>query len=371
MGRNQPCWCGSGEKYKRCHLNREEGEEIKPWEIEHSFKKAFGAKYCSVPNTLKNECNGNVVRAHSVSKSMNLKKIERNGHVYAFIPSIKNLIKCHGLLRPELYGINKASTFTGFCAYHDKQIFLPLEDQEFVGSKEQCFLLAYRAHAREHFTKKCSSELLDFIKQLDRGESPLEQIYIQNMASAYSSGTEAGVRDGIIYNNKLEAILTTRNFTNINAYIINFKKTPSVLCSAGIFPEYDFYGNHLQDVFDLEATHDLLTFSTIVTKNGGAAVFTWLNDIDSKGNCEKFINSLKAINQDKITSSLIRFFFEFCENIFMEPKWWESLEKSKQDSLISRVLSAAFLLEVRNANCLCDDNLSFDDWELINTREIK
>lgn len=88
IGRNQPCWCGSGKKYKKCHLNREAEEEIKLWEAEQSFKKAYGSKYCTVPDTLKNECNGNIVRAHSVSKSMNLKKIARNGHVYAFIPSI-------------------------------------------------------------------------------------------------------------------------------------------------------------------------------------------------------------------------------------------------------------------------------------------
>jgi len=371
IGRNQPCWCGSGKKYKKCHLYREEQEQIKPWEAEQSFKKAFGAKYCSVPDTLKKECNGNIVRAHSVSKSMNLKKIARDGHVYAFIPSIENLTKNHGVLRPELYGINKASTFTGFCAYHDKQIFLPLEDQEFIGSKEQSFLLAYRAQAREHFTKKSSSKLLDFIKQADRGKSLPEQFHIQNMASAHTLGTDAGVRDGIIYKNKFDAILTSQNFTNINAYILEFKKTPSVLCSAGIFPECDFYGNRLQDLFDLEMTPDLLTFSTIVTKKGGAAVFTWLNDNDSKGNCEKFIDSLKAIAPDKITSSLFRFFFEFCENIFMEPRWWESLDKSKQDSLIYRILNAAFLLEVKNPNCLLDDNLFFDDWELINSRELK
>jgi uncharacterized protein YecA (UPF0149 family) len=23
-GRNEPCWCGSGKKYKKCHLPREE-----------------------------------------------------------------------------------------------------------------------------------------------------------------------------------------------------------------------------------------------------------------------------------------------------------------------------------------------------------
>jgi uncharacterized protein YecA (UPF0149 family) len=33
-GRNEPCWCGSGKKYKKCHLHTEE--------------KAAAAKACSL-----------------------------------------------------------------------------------------------------------------------------------------------------------------------------------------------------------------------------------------------------------------------------------------------------------------------------------
>ncbi|MSR83007.1 MAG: hypothetical protein EXS58_08795 [Candidatus Latescibacteria bacterium] len=24
LGRNEPCWCGSGKKYKKCHLNEDQ-----------------------------------------------------------------------------------------------------------------------------------------------------------------------------------------------------------------------------------------------------------------------------------------------------------------------------------------------------------
>lgn len=220
IGRNDPCWCGSGKKFKKCHLNRQEQEMIKPWEAIQNLGKAFGAKYCSVPDNMQIECRGNIVRAHSVSKSLNLKKIERNGHVYAFIPSFENLTKNNGVLQPELYGINKASTFTGFCAHHDNIIFSPLEDAEFIGSKEQCFLLAYRAHARKYFTKTSSANLVDFMKQADRGRSHPEQMDIQNMAFHHSLGVDAGVRDVTIYKKKLENILNLKDFNKVNAFII-------------------------------------------------------------------------------------------------------------------------------------------------------
>jgi SEC-C motif-containing protein len=27
LGRNDPCWCGSGKKYKRCHLGKDSAEQ--------------------------------------------------------------------------------------------------------------------------------------------------------------------------------------------------------------------------------------------------------------------------------------------------------------------------------------------------------
>ena len=34
LGRNKPCWCGSGRKYKVCHL----GRETLPLAENHSFR---------------------------------------------------------------------------------------------------------------------------------------------------------------------------------------------------------------------------------------------------------------------------------------------------------------------------------------------
>jgi SEC-C motif len=34
LGRNEPCWCGSGKKYKKCHLDRENQPPVHPWEVD-------------------------------------------------------------------------------------------------------------------------------------------------------------------------------------------------------------------------------------------------------------------------------------------------------------------------------------------------
>jgi hypothetical protein len=78
IGRNDPCWCGSGLKYKKCHLNK----EIKAYEINNNFKKSLKHKTCKVPSSLQYECADTIIKAHTISKSANLKNIARDGKVY-------------------------------------------------------------------------------------------------------------------------------------------------------------------------------------------------------------------------------------------------------------------------------------------------
>jgi SEC-C motif len=369
IGRNDPCWCGSGKKYKKCHLNRQQENRIQPWEIMNATKN-ISSKYCSVPTNLKSKCCGDIINAHTVSKSANLKKISRDGHVYAFLPTFEKLNKHNGVAPAELVGINKASTFTGFCAFHDKEIFSLIEDQEFIASKEQCFLLAYRALAREIFAKKNVSNLLPFFKKLDQGRISDVQQEIQMVADAFSQGTLAGMNTIESYKNKFDDILNNNDFADVKACIINFRNMPNVLCSGGIFPEYDFQGNRLQDLSDLGSTPDFLTFSTIATTNGGAVVFCWINDSGKEGNSEKLVNSLKKLDGNDLTNSLIRLFFEHCENIFIAPLWWESLEEDQKQSLTNRLLISGSVAHERSPSCLCDDGFKFDNWTAINIQEL-
>ena len=140
IGRNEPCWCGSGKKFKRCHLERDKQKPSSLWENDKELRKAFSSKVCSTPEDWHIDCSKQISKAHTVPKSGSLRKIARKGLVYAFVPSLENLKKNNGVFVPELIGINKASTFSGFCSYHDGVIFSPVEQKPFVGSPEQCFL---------------------------------------------------------------------------------------------------------------------------------------------------------------------------------------------------------------------------------------
>ena len=363
LGRNDVCWCGSGRKYKICHLDRATQTPIQPWEASKKFKQAFSAEICLVPEAWQNECKGRISQAHTVPKSGSLKRIARKGHVYSFDPSLENLRKNQGKLVPKLFGIRKASTFTGFCARHDSVIFAPLEQQKFCGTSEQCFLLGYRALAREFYTKRAATRLQGLYRDKDKGKTPAEQGQIQSMAQLHNIGLKAALQDTDHYKSLYDGLLESREYKTVRAYIIEFETAPPVMCSGAVYPEQDFGGVKLQDVADIRNTPDLLCFTSFHGGERGAVAFSWL--VESDRTCRAFVESLRAIPNEFVTAALSRFFFTHCENVHIEPDWWESLSEETRNAVIERVKESADPIEARPKAVLADDGVAYDPWPII------
>ena len=108
---------------------------------------------CLVPPPWKGDCNAKIGNAHTVPQA-SLGRIAEEGHVLSFVQSAVAMMEHGSAAPPQRRGIRRASTFTGFCTKHDNAVFVPLEKAPFEGTKEQCFLLAYRALARELYLKR-------------------------------------------------------------------------------------------------------------------------------------------------------------------------------------------------------------------------
>lgn len=368
LGRNSLCWCGSSKKYKKCHLGREGQAPLNPWDASKKFRKEFGVRDCLVPDELKSDCSGTIIKVHTVPKSGSLKQIARNGHLYSIKPSPENIQMHKGRILPEILGINEASTFTGFCSVHDNTIFTKLEDQPFIGTQEQCFLLGYRAIARELFTKKAAGALQPLLRQADKGKSLHEQMSIQAFANLVGTGVSTGLNDIELHKSSYDQVLLGQDFRNVRACIISLDSPPPVMCSGGTFLEQDFNGNDLQDVGNLTITLDLITFTSFYGGTNGVVVFTWLPQSDST--CLRFIESLNSLSQSEMGSALTRFFFEFCENLHIRPDWWEGLAQSSRTALVTRLTNSANPMLARRSGILTDDGLRFQEWEVSGTRAL-
>ena len=358
IGRNEPCWCGSGKKYKFCHLDRENQTPIPVREHFEEIKQNFATKTCLAPSAWLGECKGKIVRAHTVPKSGSLRKIARNGHVYSFVPSLEYVEKNHGP-GPTLWGVNKASTFFGFCSHHDNTIFSSLENQAFSGTPEQCFLLGYRALALELY-KKCAADKTDSLQDADKGKPLIEQIKIQLMYQRYKMGIEEALKDLNHLKSISDKMLVKREFDKIRAYIIELENPPPVMGSGGFDPLQDFEGLKLQDIVNPSKFPDTLYFTSFYGGERGVVAFIWLPESDPS--CCAFIKSLDAIPDKLITAALLRFFFQHCENLHINPDWWESLPTENSDALVKRFRTA--ITEQLPTGVLTNDGVTYQPWTI-------
>ncbi len=114
-----------------------------------SFLK--GSFFKSIKTNLKNcwppngSCNSKPIKAHSIQNSRVLELLNSNGHL--IMPQEKFVHKGEiPIVGFSEIGRNEASTFTGLCGTHDKEIFAPIDDFELdLNNSQQLFLLAYRS----------------------------------------------------------------------------------------------------------------------------------------------------------------------------------------------------------------------------------
>ncbi len=356
--RNDPCWCNSGEKYKNCHLDRSREAPLKIHEYIKVMRKFFDKGRCLHPEADPTVCVGPIVKAHTIQKNGGLSRIASNGHVYTFF-SEKNLSKDF-LISPSLVGIQKASTFTGFCAFHDSTTFAPVETHPFQSIPQHTFLLGYRTLCHEFYKKKMNIDRYQYQQRnIDKGKSPLEQMEIQYQLRYLKDGNIIGLNELAHYKAQYDQVLRTGDFLNISFYVIELSNTPDFLCSSPHMPDYDFAGRTLQDVFDMVNIVDHFTYCLIATHTGGAAVFSWLGKSEA---AEQFVKSLHALSDQEITHALVRFTFEYLENIFVSPTWWDNLDATAQRSLLNRQMAGLPHAPDRTANCLKDDGVRVVNW---------
>ena len=291
-------------------------------------------KRCSAPSAWRQQCSKAFVKAHTVPRA-SLKRIAASGHVLSFVPNAANLERYGTALRPQQLGVGRASTFTGFCSRHDDAIFAPLEKRTFTGTSEQCFLLAYRALARELHLKRATLEYWDARFGKTKPGVEFAPPVARSMLSGFLRGTRKGEADMTSHKRDYDEVLLAENYEDVRAHVIELSDPPAVMCSGGIVPEHTFLGEQLIDLVHHRGRLSLLSVSSFADGARGFVVFAWLED--GSNYCERLVKSVNQLSDIDLTSSLIRFVFECCENVHMRPSWWEGLPASVQDELVVRM----------------------------------
>ena len=359
LGRNDKCWCGSDLKFKRCHLDREKQKPISKGESITSYNNLMKREKCYVPQEIQSECS-KIINSHTVSKSSGLADIADNtNHVLGLKQNFATFSRNKGKLKFEKIGINKASTFKGFCAKHDKTLFSSFEDHPFIGTEEQCFGLTYRALAREIYAKEAALSHVDFMKQGDKGKTLFYQIDIQENIKCYEMGTKKAIKELSELKNNLDNIMLKRSYRPLTYLVIESSKPIPIVVSSIVYPMYDFEGYLIQDLFNLEITPEHLIFNAFCSNGKGFVLFSWLQDNKI---IEGFINSLIKLNSERIFSALVRFFFSSAENSFISPEWWHNLSTDQKTKIEELIMFDVGAFSPMTDNILADNRIEFSGW---------
>ena len=363
LGRNDKCWCGSGLKFKRCHLDREREKPLSKGEIIEFEKNVSKREKCYAPKKLTTDCNS-IIKSHTISKSSGLSDIADNtNHVLGLKQNLTNFQKNKGNPRFEKIGINKASIFKGFCEKHDNLLFSCFEDRNspFLGTKLQCTALAYRSVAKEIYAKENAIEYTLFMREnADRGLPLFLQIKKQELIYANRLGLEIAIFE--LY--KLKEILDIEILNNTsdcyNFLVLESSSIIPIVSSSITNPTYDFQSNYLQSLATLDKAAEQVIFNAFNSNGKGFLVFSWLRNSDV---IERFINSLIKIPKSNMFSYLVNFLFSSAENIFISPHWWDMLEAVEKKKIEALFKLGSDYIEGRS-NLLADNNITFQGWEV-------
>jgi len=356
-GRNDSCWCGSGKKYKHCHLDRENATPMTRADLEAHRKQIGAIAKCLAKNLDDAPCSPRIVSAHTISKSGSLKQIAEDGHVMGSKVTLSALIENSGRLTLSKVGINKASTFTGFCARHDKQLFAPLEDHPVILSDQQLFLLAYRSISRELFFKETNSRTADLMRQADRGMEEVLQFMVQQTASGFAAGVDLALKELNFIKTKMDEILKSSEFSKMHHFVVELSSIPSILVSSSTQPEFDFNGTRLQSFGRAESPMNHIIFNCISYDNAGCFVFSWIEEHNEI--CRKFIDTLACLEKFELANALVRFSYSYAENTWASPAWWRSRDELVKEDVSDRLQHGTPMSPHRPA-CLVTNGINFD-----------
>ena len=355
--RNELCWCGSGKKFKRCHLRREEQSPLSRQQVWEAFREAQWSGSCLHPCT--DECTGEPVRSHTVDRGVSLQAIAENGHVLGY------RVRPFNPKAPVEFGevgIHQASTFPGFCGYHDNATFRPIENRVLIPTAEQAALVAFRALCLELHKKKAVIAITNEVfREADRGRSPAHQVAHQEYVTRYLGSSDLGLRDLETHKARFDAMVRSNDFAHVEFLAVFFREAPRVVWSGAVYPEHDFRGRLLQDLHD-PAPAEGVFHASLATGDSGLFLLVWLAGASAP---RALAQSLMSLPDPTIGPAILRFAFEYCENLYVSPVWWEALTEAEQHRLDERFLDAVDPRVERSAGVLVDDGLTLTPGEVV------
>ncbi|NQY79019.1 MAG: hypothetical protein HRT47_01780 [Candidatus Caenarcaniphilales bacterium] len=258
-------------------------------------------------------CEDNIIQAHSISKKF-LRKIAKNGRVISIAPSSGDF---------EEIGIRQASTFRGFCGYHDKELFKCFEDHNFdFTNPEHIEKLSLRTLSKEYLLK------------MNCINSQAEKFDTHHNPSFIDVGSCFAYYRLEYYKNLLLTSIWQKKYNVLDSVSIIFNDSLHCLASGAFFLENDI--NHepvnlLQEKCSLKHL-DPIILNLIPLNNDTIVTISFLkNNKTANTLLVKELPLMNKVQQKELISKLI---FLYTENFYLSTEIYKNKLKPVKTKLV-------------------------------------
>ncbi|MGP4041909.1 SEC-C domain-containing protein [Gracilibacillus sp. D59] len=343
----EPCPCGSDKKFKFCcYQKAREARDTKKQldypdgrinHILHQSLENSDFKICMGFDSEK--CKPLIKSAHSIQNNRILNRISVDGHVYKIGEKVMNQE-----LTPifEKMSKNKASTFFGFCDYHDNELFKPIEQKDYINEPLQNFLFAFRALSLEYHKKqRALNYFRENFKQYPEGMLEVEGINLYRIAILdvmdYSKDYNLFKKD--YYNDNFSNLRTIHRTLD---YEVNFAT------SSAFSVKVDLEGNHLNDVyFNKDEEKMPSVFINIYPLKDQTNIILSYHLSDDKI-YKDYFDQVEQLSEEELVKYLNFLIIEYTENVFFSPELIDNLTEREKESILKSFISSTDLGEKIN-----------------------
>lgn len=217
-------------------------------------------------------------------------------------------------------------------------------------------LHGYRAVCKELYAKREQKRLHEKLDEILESESMLTTL-VQHERNDYKKGMEIAIIEMTALKNTLEKYISTNNTDNVKYLAIHTDEITEFMCCAAFIPEISFNGHRLQTLHTKKKFNSYLSVNIFSSDDEGVILFQWIGD---NNEIILFLESLTSAGKHKIPELVANAVFEFFENTFIAPSWWNNLTEKQKKNIQNRVMS----FTNHNEKSLMSNNIGPIKWNI-------
>lgn len=297
-------------------------------------------KECFLDNC-DNKCSANIINAHSLQRmgSLSILESEVNKNNSLYTITEHQISEANNLLELNPIGKHKASTFYGFCGYHDASIFKSIEENPNIidiHSDEHCFLLSFRAFAISYHRKK---EDVNLYSTNDKNlKEKIKKYRGTDSIVGLLNGAKMGLNDLQPNKDFLIKALSEKDYSCLEYFAYELDYTVPIAACMLTSPPFLFSGKSINISTDPDYKYSDIITSVIPLNSKTIVVMAAFCDSPYGA---KYLDELSEMPELKLQKALTWHVLTDMENFFISPKWFDTLNVNLKHNIIMHSLIAA------------------------------